>query len=1005
MGVTGPSPNLDTTPGPDRAIYGRRFAADGTSATGEFRIAWMSDLPPGSSVTSTNSAYTATKMRLERNADGDFLLSWERNNSASARSRQARLLDSTGRPTSDIFELPAFFYMDTGTERDIATLLDGIALTVTDQASGALPGLDGALAGVDVVAIVFGAHTTDRALINVLANDTDTEGDDLTITKIDSAAISEDQTVTLPSGATVTLMGGRLLYDAAFLGAGAALADSFTYTIADHEGSDTATVNVTATGINSPPSANEDNLAFGENESRDVTTEIMANDSDPDTADAGLLAMSSLDTSATVGSAVLNSGAVTYDTGTAFDSLDQGDAGMDTFAYVLSDPAGEGDTALVSISITGVNDPPVAGDVGVTLGEKSPATGIRSNILAQATDVDADDVGNLQIITVDTTGTMGVVTLLPSGAISYDPNGAFNALDDGQSDTDTFIATISDPLGASDTATVTITINGASHTFTASTSGLGTGNIASAPAGIDCGNGGASCTAEIDTEAATSLLATPAAGSLFDEWETGPCAGTSTNPCAFSMTGDLSADARFTIETPPAGRIVAATLPGARSGYVGGPAVTAFLSVVSRATTPAQNCTVSADGGAPFTFSYRAVDGTNTAIGEADPRFDLAPGGLASFVIAMTPTAATTGSGYVFQPIVSCENATLDPIEGINSVLLSFGTVPVPDVLSIGVTPSGDGVIRITTVPGAAFMSASAINIGAGDGLSGPGAVTVTAAVDTGAATLPLEITVCETNSSGVCLAPRAASVRTIIDADASFFAVFARDTGGPGVSFDPANARVFLRFTDDFGVVRSVTSAAVTSPGAADQPPAIMAGRWSVLVRTETGIWPSLRRGSLIIFDDGQAILDDGLAPRRIALQLIATTPEGYAAFRIGDLPGQARNDGALRLGNGGATTPGALWGVRDQRGDVPADPSLFPGQYGGITVAENGAIFGEIDGCSISAPAPSAYGAIHASTAGLSGCDAAGRYTIIFDAPANDAAAPALIIAGETTGWRITR
>lgn len=95
----------------------------------------------------------------------------------------------------------------------------------------------------------------------------------------------------------------------------------------------------------------------------------------------------------------------------------------------------------------------------------------------------------------------------------------------------------------------------------------------------------------------------------------------------------------------------------------------------------------------------------------------------------------------------------------------------------------------------------------------------------------------------------------------------------------------------------------------------------------------------------------------------------------------------------------------MRDQRGDVSADLTLFAGRYGGVTVAENGAIFGEVGGCSISAPAPLSHGAIHASTAGLSGCGDAGRYTIIFDAPANDAASPALIIAGDTAGWRVTR
>ncbi|QNL19012.1 hypothetical protein HXX25_06525 [Hyphobacterium sp. CCMP332] len=105
-----------------------------------------------------------------------------------------------------------------------------------------------------------------------------------------------------------------------------------------------------------------------------------------------------------------------------------------------------------------------------------------------------------------------------------------------------------------------------------------------------------------------------------------------------------------------------------------------------------------------------------------------------------SPTRVTDQSGYTFLQI-QCENANLSPIEGVNSVLVSIGSAPVPDILSIGATPSADGVVRIPeTGNRISFLSAAAVNIGAGDGSAGAGEATVTASVDTGAASLPLTL-------------------------------------------------------------------------------------------------------------------------------------------------------------------------------------------------------------------------------------------------------------------------
>jgi hypothetical protein len=69
----------------------------------------------------------------------------------------------------------------------------------------------------------------------------------------------------------------------------------------------------------------------------------------------------------------------------------------------------------------------------------------------------------------------------------------------------------------------------------------GTGNVASSPAGIDCG---ATCTASFASGASITLFASPTTG-RFASWTGGPCAG-STNPsCTFTLGANTTATASF----------------------------------------------------------------------------------------------------------------------------------------------------------------------------------------------------------------------------------------------------------------------------------------------------------------------------------------------------------------------------------------------------------------------------------------------------------------------------
>jgi len=141
--------------------------------------------------------------------------------------------------------------------------------------------------------------------------------------------------------------------------------------------------------------------------------------------------------------------------GLGIDEFGVAETAVDTFTYEISDGNGGTSIATVSVTITGVNDDPVAQDISVLNGDEDNPT---LNIMPDFVDVDVSDT---HTFSVNTTGTMGEVTVNADGSFNYDPNGQFEALDVGETATDSFDYTVTDASGASSTQTVTVTINGA----------------------------------------------------------------------------------------------------------------------------------------------------------------------------------------------------------------------------------------------------------------------------------------------------------------------------------------------------------------------------------------------------------------------------------------------------------------------------------------------------------------------------------------------------------------
>lgn len=123
----------------------------------------------------------------------------------------------------------------------------------------------------------------------------------------------------------------------------------------------------------------------------------------------------------------------------------------------------QGDDGLANNNTTNVvsrtvqvvaNTAPVVNNVSVFTDKN---TAIDINALASASDPDGD---TLTVTKLNTTGTLGEVSINGNGTILYNPNGKFSSLTQGQTATDTFGFTVSDPYGNSASATVTVTITG-----------------------------------------------------------------------------------------------------------------------------------------------------------------------------------------------------------------------------------------------------------------------------------------------------------------------------------------------------------------------------------------------------------------------------------------------------------------------------------------------------------------------------------------------------------------
>lgn len=250
--------------------------------------------------------------------------------------------------------------------------------------------------------------------------------------------------------------------------------------------------------------------------------------------------------------------------------------------------------------------------------------------------------------------------------------------------------------------------------------------------------------------------------------------------------------------------LFASVLPSSRSAEVGTP-VTAFATIINTGPGTATGCSISPGTLIAADFLYQTTDpATNALTGTPNTPVDIAEGASQSFVFAFTPTAP-------FAPVdvqlnFGCTNTSpATSVSGLNTLLLSASATAVPDIVALAATTTNDGIVGMSaSSPNAAFAVAT-VNVG-------NAGASITASADTGAATLPLALNVCETNpATGACISAIGSGVTTTINTGATPTFGFFLSASGP-IPLDPANNRVFVRFTDSGGTVRGSSSVAVSS-------------------------------------------------------------------------------------------------------------------------------------------------------------------------------------------------
>ena len=322
--------------------------------------------------------------------------------------------------------------------------------------------------------------TSGIAGTGVLGNDSDKDGDTITVTAVNGSAGNVGASLAGTYGHLTLASNGSFSYTADNTSAidaaatGSHPVDTFTYT--DNDGLNGTTTTTVSFTINRAPTLAADSYSVVESNSASGTsgtggTGVLGNDSDKDGDSLTVTAVNG--SGANVGSGTFQgtyghlnlaaNGSFTYsaDNTAAIDAAATGSHPVDTFTYTDSD--GHGGTTTNTVSFTIDRAPTVTGDSGAAV-EASSGTG---NVLTNDSDKDGDTLtvsavngvgGN---VGASVAGVYGHITINSNGSYTYLANNtaAIDGAATGSHLTDTFTYTDSDGHGGTTTTNLVVTLD------------------------------------------------------------------------------------------------------------------------------------------------------------------------------------------------------------------------------------------------------------------------------------------------------------------------------------------------------------------------------------------------------------------------------------------------------------------------------------------------------------------------------------------------------------------
>ena len=264
----------------------------------------------------------------------------------------------------------------------------------------------------------------------VLGNDTDPDGDPITATLVSGPAHASSFTFNADGSFSYVHDGGETT------------SDSFTYKANDgFADSNVATVVISITPVNDAPVANDDNYTVAEGGTINYAAPgVLANDTD---VDGPAL-------SAVLVSGPAHAASFTLNADGSFIYIHDGSETLtDSFTYKANDGSLDSNVATAHITITPVNDAPVAANDGYSVNEGGSLTITAPGVLGNDTDAENDA---LTAVLVSGPANASSFTLNADGSFTYVHNG-------GETTSDSFTYKANDGSADSNVATVNITIN------------------------------------------------------------------------------------------------------------------------------------------------------------------------------------------------------------------------------------------------------------------------------------------------------------------------------------------------------------------------------------------------------------------------------------------------------------------------------------------------------------------------------------------------------------------